>query len=164
MQTPPSFDSWTIVFLIAAVQGFFTAFVLTKWRRGHPLANRLLAWMLILFSITLVEYVLYWTGYLFHFPHMANVSIQFPFLYGPILWLYLRTIYEGKPLKKQDWWLFAPFILGVFCFAESYLADTATKQAVLSGDLPFRGEIWMLKFQFWARMVWILGFALWNLA
>ena len=163
MQQPPSFDSWTIVFLIAAVQGFFTAFVLWRWRRGHPQANQLLALLLILFSVTLVEYVLYWTGYLYEFPHMANVSVQFPFLYGPVLWLYLRTIYTGKPLKKKDGWWFLPFLLGTLVFVESYLADTATKQSVLAGTTQFQGNAWLMRIQFWARMVWFPGFAVWNL-
>ncbi len=164
MQTPPSFDSWTIVFLIAAVQGFFTALVLWRWRRGRPQANRLLALLLFLFSVTLVEYVLYWTGYLYNFPHIANVSVQFPFLYGPIMWLYLRSIYEGRPLKKQDWWLFVPFVLCTLVFVPSYMADTATKQAILIGKASFPADMWLIRIQFWARMVWALGFALWNLA
>ncbi len=164
MNATPSFDTWTIVFLIAAVQGFFTAFVLWHWQRGQKQANRLLAALLFLFSITLVEYVLYWTRYLFEYPHMANVSVQFPFLYGPILWLYLRSIYTGKPIKKQDWWLFLPFVLGTLVFAESYFADTAAKRAVLAGELQFQGNIWLMRIQFWVRMVWLLGFMVWNMA
>ncbi|MFN0034836.1 MAG: helix-turn-helix domain-containing protein [Saprospiraceae bacterium] len=165
MQPAPSFDSWTIVFLIAAVQGFFTALVLWRWRRGHAQANRLLAFLPFLFAVTLVEYVLYWTRYLYDWPHIADLSAQFPFLYGPILWLYLRTIYEGKPLTRKDWWLFAPFLLASLVFGQWYLADTATKQAVIAGEINF---VWwagrLMRIPFWASLAWMVGFALWNWA
>lgn len=164
MQESPSFDTWTIVFLIAAVQGFFTAIVLWRWRRGHPLANRLLSALLFLFALTLVEYVLYWTRYIHDYPHIANVSVPFPFLYGPIVWLYLRAIYEGKSLRKQDAWLLLPFLFAVFALGEWYLSDTASKQSILAGTSRFPGVSWLLRAQFWARMIWILGFAGWNLA
>ena len=160
---PPSFDSWTIVFLIAAVQGFFTAFVFIRWRRGKAQANRLLAFLLFLFSVTLVEYVLYWTRYLYDYPHFANVSMQFPFLYGPILWIYLRTIYEGKPLKWKDWWLFVPFLLASIVFVETFFADAATKQAVILGTMRFQLPIWPVKIEFWGRLGWLLAFAIWNI-
>lgn len=164
MQPNPSFDTWTIVFLIAAVQGFFTAVVLARWRRGQPQGNRLLACLLFLFSITLVEYVLYWTGYLYEFPHVANVSVAFPFLYGPILWLYLRTIYEGKSLSQKDIWLFLPFILAVLAFSAYYLLDTNTKRMIIAGRGSMPGKLLFYKLQFWARMLWFAGFAIWNLA
>lgn len=163
MQENPSFDTWTIVFLIAAVQGFFTALVLWQWKRGHRLANRLLALLLFLFAVTLVEYVLYWTRYIHDYPHIANVSVPFSFLYGPIVWLYLRTIYEDKPLRMGDSWLLLPFLFAVFALGEWYLADTVSKQSILSGESRFPGTGWLLKAQFWGRMLWVLVFAAWNL-
>lgn len=161
MNTTPSFDSWTIVFLIAAVQGFFTAMVLWRWKRGQRLANRLLAGLLLLFALTLVEYVLYWTGYIYRYPHIANLSVPFPFLYGPIMWLYLRMIYEGKGLKKQDLWLLLPFVCAVLIFGQWYWSDTATKQAILEGTQKFPTNPWLMRVQFWGRMLWFAGFAIW---
>lgn len=162
MKQIPSFDSWTIVFLFAATQGFFTAFVLARWQRGNAQANRLLSCLLVLFSVTLVEYVLFWTGYLYNYPHFANISLQFPFLYGPILWLYLRTSYTGKPLKKQDAWHFAAFGISIFLMAGWYLADTATKQSQISGKTAFPWNFWLMQVQFWARKAWLVGYAFWN--
>lgn len=164
MQPAPSFDTWTTVFLISIAQGFFTAFVLWRWRRGHRSANRLLAALLALFSISMLEYVLYWTRYLYQWPHFANVSVELPFLYGPIVWLYLRTIYEGKPLGKKDLWLFLPFVATSLIFAEWYWSNTATKQAVIGGQAQFAWNGRLLQAQFYARLAWMLGFAAWNLA
>lgn len=164
MQPDPSFDSWTIVFLIASVQGFFTAFALWRWGRGQVQANRLLAFLLFLFSLTLVEYVLYWTRYIYDYPHIANISVQLPFLFGPILWVYLRIVYEGKTLSKKDWWMVVPFFAALFVFGEWYLADTAIKQAVVAGNVQFKWRVWPMRIQFWARLAWMLGFAAWNMA
>lgn len=159
----PNYDSWTIVFLIAAVQGFFVAFVLWRWRRGLRQANRLLAALVFLFSVMMVEYVIYWTNHIIHWPHWSNVSVQFPYLYGPILWLYLRTIYEGKPLRKRDAWFFAPFFVSLLAFAPWYLADYDTKRAVLRQQIQFPWNAVLMRAQFWVRALWMSGFAVWNL-
>lgn len=162
MQPNPSFDTWTIVFLIAAVQAIFTALVLLRWRRGMALANRLLALLLILFALNLLEYVLYWSNHIFHYPHAANVTLQFPFLYGPILWLYLRTIYTGKPLKVNDLGLFIPFLLAMGQMGPWFWASAETKRAQMLGEIPFAWNGWWMRVQFWSRMIWMGGFAVWN--
>lgn len=53
MPPQPSFDTWTIIFLFAAVQGYFMALVLLVWRRGDRLrGDRLLALLMLLFALT----------------------------------------------------------------------------------------------------------------
>ena len=159
-----SFDTWTIVFLIAAVQGFFIAFVLLRWRRGNRQANCLLATLLFLFSFTLAEYVLYWTSYIFSFIHVANLSTQLPYLFGPLLYLYLRSIYEQKPLGKQDIWQTLPFMLAMVVYLPWLSLDTASKQAVTLGQLgfPISREIGQLLV--WTRIGHLAAYAIWNIA
>lgn len=163
MQPNPSFDTWTIVFLIASVQAIFTAWVLLRWRRGMALANRLLALLLVLFACNLLEYVLYWSNYIFQYPHAANVTLQFPFLYGPILWLYLRTIYTGKPLKLKDIWLFAPFFGAMMVIGFWYFGSAEIKRAQMLGEIPYTWNGWWMRIQFWGRLIWMGGFAGWNI-
>lgn len=163
MQTAPSFNTWTIVFLIAAMQGFFTAFVLWQWRRGQRQANRLLAILLFLFAVMMVEYVVYWTNQIVAWPHISNISVQFPFLYGPLVWLYLRSIYEQKNLRIKDAWMFGVFLLSLLPFAGWYLAGTEEKRAVLEQKTTFPGIPWVMLVQFWVRKIWISAFAVWNL-
>jgi len=62
----PSFDAWTIIFLISAAQGLLLALVF-GFSKYSP--NRLLAMVLFLFALTMSEYVMYWTGYMLQWPH-----------------------------------------------------------------------------------------------
>lgn len=42
-QIQPSFDRWTSLFLVAAVQGLFLSFMLYRHRKGNRRANRILS-------------------------------------------------------------------------------------------------------------------------
>jgi AraC-like DNA-binding protein len=158
----PVFNSWTIIFLLAAAQGFFIAFVLWRWKRGVRQGNRLLACLLALFSLSMLEYVLYWTGLIINWPHFSNLSANFPILYGALIWLYLRTIYEDKPLTRTDLWHLFPFVLCSLPFLPWYFAATSVKQQHLASQSPFDWLGWPLRIQFWARMAHLAGFAAWN--
>ncbi len=158
----PSFDAWSLLFLVAAVQGLFIALVLFRLRRGYRQANRLLAGVLLLFSLTMGEYVLFWTHCLYRFPHVAEASAQFPFLYGPLLWLYFRQVYSGREVTRADWWHFLPFLASAALMVPWYWLDTSAKQAIVSGQgrFPVRQEI--VEATIVARMLHMLAYAAWN--
>lgn len=162
MPPQPSFDTWTIVFLIAAVQGYFIAAVLAAWKRGNRRANRLLAVLMLLFAVTLSEYVLYWTNYIFRYPHVANLSAHFPYLFGPIIGLYLRTIYEDKPLSRADWLHLVPFALAVAVFAPWYGLDAESKRAILIDGRQFPVPMWLIRVVMWLRIVHLITYGIWN--
>lgn len=158
----PSFDAWSVVFLIAAVQGLFIALVLFRWRRGGRQANRLLALVMLLFSATMLEYVLYWTHCWVRFPHVAEMSSQFPFLFGPLLWLYLRTIYLGKKISRPDLLHFVPFVVAVLLLLPWYGLDSGSKQAVLSGagSFPISGKV--VRVLILSRIAHMVVYVVWN--
>lgn len=162
MQSTPHFDAWTIVFIIAAVQGYFVAFVMARWQQGQRQANLLLAALLLLFSLTLTEYVFYWSFYIIQYPHISGLSELFPFVFGPLVYLYCRTIYEKKALKKRDLWHFVPFLVAVGFNMPWYALDADAKRAVLEQQsaypLPF---LWM-RLMLWTRIAHMLGYAVWN--
>jgi AraC-like DNA-binding protein len=131
---PPSFDTWTIVFAVAAAQAFFTAIVLLRWDRGSRFGNILLAGILLLFGYTLVEYVLYWTRYLAYVPHMIDTSSNFPLLIGPMIWLYVRHVYEGKTYDLSDAWHLVPFLCGTALLSLFYFNSGADKLAFVQNQ------------------------------
>src|SRR5437868_5551260 len=98
----PSFDTWTSIFLFAAIQGIFVSSVLWFAKRENRFNNKLLSSIIFLFSVTLIEYVLYWTKFQLKLPHTMDMSGGFPFLYGVILFLYFRNVFEQKKLVSKD--------------------------------------------------------------
>ncbi len=162
MQPSPTFDAWSIIFLIAAVQGFFIALILFRWRRGERHANRLLALIMLLFSLTMCEYVLFWTGQWLRFPHVSDISSQFPFLFGPLVWLYLRTIYGEKNWKRTDWLHLVPFLVAVLILSRWYLLDADSKRAVLNGTMPHPMAGGLGRNLIFVRVTHMAVYAVWN--
>lgn len=161
----PSFNTWTIVFLIAAVQGFFIALVLWRLRSAQPvqrLANRLLAALVLCFAYTLAEYVLFWTGYIYRFPHFAESCAQLPFLFGPLLWWYWRGIYEGKGLRRRDLRHVAPFVAAMIAVSPWYLLDAEAKRAVITSQRVFPLSMPVVQAIIWLRVAHLVAYAIWN--
>ncbi len=86
-----SFDTWTSIFLFASAQGIFLSALLIRKKR---ISYYLLAAICLLFSITLVEYVFYWTGYRFLFPHLNRVSAPYYFVYGPLFYFFIKSVID----------------------------------------------------------------------
>jgi AraC-like DNA-binding protein len=97
---PPTFDFWTLLFSGFSFIGLFYAakLLITKRNDGH---SWVLGIYLLLQSVTILEYVFYWTHLISRFPALAEFSLLFPLLYGPLLLLYLdRSFGNDKALRN----------------------------------------------------------------
>lgn len=104
-----SFDTWTSLFLLASAQGVFLAIILITSKNQSKLILGILS---LLFSITLIEYVFFWTGYRYVFPHLNRVSDPYFFLFGPLIFFYSRSQIERVQVKSAKNWIhLIPFIL-----------------------------------------------------
>jgi AraC-like DNA-binding protein len=107
-QLPPSLDTWTSFFLLAAGQGFFLSTILLFHKQGNLRANKLLAVFVFLFALTLVDYVGFWTRYSQLLPPLLRAGYEyFVFLFGPLLFFYLKAIW-GRENGKRSWLHFLP--------------------------------------------------------
>jgi hypothetical protein len=131
-----SLVTWTILFLIAAAQEVFIAFVLLFNKIGHKKANLLLASVMLLFSFTLLYYVAYWTNYQFIYPHFIVLSAAIPFLIGPLLLLHLRQVAGRTKFSKADLLHFFPFAINIGILLPFYLLSGSEKLALIkAGEL-----------------------------
>lgn len=135
MQTiNPSLDTWTILFALAAAQGFFLCLLLWYSTKGNRSANRILALFIFFFAFTLTEYVLHWTRYIIHFPIVANWYMPLVFVFGPLLLYYFMAL--NKDLK-WDWKIglhLIPALLFLINKLPFYFSSLAAKSAFMSGD------------------------------
>lgn len=92
--------------------------------RNKNLADLIITLFLFIQSLIILEYVLYWTGLQEHFHQLCNVSITTQFLFGPLLLLYIDSIFSER--KKIPVYLvhFAPAIV-VFMLMLPYYLSTA---------------------------------------
>jgi len=111
---------WALGAVVAAVQGLFLCFVLFS-KKENRLPNRLLGLLLLVLSLTLTEWALWWTHLIKQVPAMNSISFGFQVLYGPLLLLFFETTFERKPLTIKKLWHFLPFALAVFFMLPFYL-------------------------------------------
>ena len=74
-------------------------------------------------------------GYYRDFPHFMGITYSFPFLYGPIFYLYARLISSGNKSFKLKYYLhFIPFLLVViYGFIFVYLKSSEFKLSLVNG-------------------------------
>lgn len=95
-----SLDKWTTLFLFASVQGLFLSILLYIHKKGNRQGNKILSFILLLFSVMMMYYVAYWSGYAAKYRWMNFWVEPFTFLYGPLTYLYLQTLQQGQSPKK----------------------------------------------------------------
>ena len=116
MELQINFNTWVILFLVAAAQGFFLAFVLFSTFKKQK-ANKYLAFLMLSFGISLLYYVAYWTGISKYIHRSFYLILFLPLLYGPLLLGYFRTL-NNKKLATSHW---IPFLIIVLLTSFLYL-------------------------------------------
>ncbi|MEM8601298.1 MAG: helix-turn-helix transcriptional regulator [Bacteroidota bacterium] len=99
------------VFLVGAAQGLFLAAVLAS-RHRNALPNRLLAGLILAFSLELAMAVYYSSAFNLRHPSLTGLDLPVAFLFGPLLYLYARTLSRGETqLRRLDLAHGAPFLV-----------------------------------------------------
>ncbi|UII30413.1 helix-turn-helix domain-containing protein [Fulvivirga ulvae] len=106
----PSLNTWTIIFLIAAVQGFFLSIMILL--RGSRV-NNLLGFLVLSFSIMLLYYVTYWTHYDQLLPGSIALAQGLTYVLGPLVYFYLQS---DRKNFHFNIWHFLPFVFYMFYF------------------------------------------------
>lgn len=80
-------------------------------------------------GLHLTSYFLYYQGYWEEYPHLIGITAPFPFLYGPLLYIYvLYSIKNSSRLRKIDFLHFAPVILSYVYMLPFYFFYTAEEK------------------------------------
>lgn len=138
----PSLDTWTIIFLVVALHGFALSIIFSARKKGKRLPNRLLGLFLFLFSLKLLTFVAYWTRYNLEFPHIMGVSATFPFLFGPILFLYaLSIVKSSKNISRWHFLHFVPFLIYAAYLFPVYLLPAEQKASIIQEALQSTYEL-----------------------
>jgi len=91
---------WTLTFLISSAQGVFLAIVLLT-RKQKSSANYFLSALVLLFSITLVFYVFFWSGLANRLGFFFGFVLKFVLLLGPLAYLYVKSI-MGEKIRPSN--------------------------------------------------------------
>ena len=118
-----------LVAALGALQGILLATVLLT-RRTQRTANRLLAALMVAFSIYLVSDVYYAAGLVRDFPHFFGASYPLPWVFGPLVYLYTVAASNSDwRFRPRDALHFAPPVIVIVLTLPIYLLSGAGKMA-----------------------------------
>lgn len=122
-----------------ALQGILLAAALLS-HEGNRTAHRLLAALMVAFTVYLLEAVYYTAGLVGAYPHVFGVSYPLPWLFGPLVYLYAVAASGARRLRARDTLHFAPAIIVVLVTLPIYIMSGAEKIAIYArmqaGDVP----------------------------
>lgn len=125
---------WSILLLFGALQGLFFALTLLLHQKGNKTSNRLLAFLLFIFSLHLVEYVMVASGVYQQAPHFIGATLPVVFLIGPIYYLYaVSLLQENFHIDLKRVLHFVPAVLCYLLLLPFYAKPAAAKIAFLAG-------------------------------
>lgn len=156
-----SFDHWQIFFLIASAQGAFLAVILLTVR-SIDWKNKLLGVLMVLFSLSLLDNVWFWSGKFMTSPHLLGISMSFPYFYSVLLYLYFKEAIRSNSLSWQNTsYHFLVPVLVLIYLSHYYFQDTNAKLHMISNWhksvinailLPVGGMVSMIYYWFLIRM------------
>lgn len=153
----PSLDHWTFVFLFAGAQGLFLTCILFLQKKGHVPASRVLATIMLLFSITIFYYVAFWTGYTKFLPRVFNIVLILPLLFGPLFLLYFKLLHQDA-LRWKDAWHLLPFGFFLVYNSPIYLGWSPAEFPTLFNPTTYYGRLILFNGQTLAYAVYLFGY------
>ncbi|MBB4638692.1 AraC family transcriptional regulator [Longimicrobium terrae] len=101
MTDPPliEFKARSITLLLGAFQGLVLAMLLACTRRNAA-ANRLLAGLILLMVLRITPYIIGFAGFYDAYPWLTFAPLEVSLGFGPLLYLYIRTLVDGAPPRR----------------------------------------------------------------
>lgn len=131
------------IFAVGAAQAVFLFFILWK-KKENRFANKFLAVTMLVFTLDLLGGVAFLTGYIVNIPWILALNNSFPYLYGPLIYLYvIFLIHKKESLRQVNFLHFIPFLLVHFYGLFFFYFESAEYQLSL---LDFNTEpVWHIK-------------------
>lgn len=125
------------IFIVGAAQGFILSIFLFK-KKENQTANRVISAVMILFAFDLLAGSAFLTNAIKYFPWAVGLNNSFPYLYGPLIYLYVKILVEDDDEFHSIYlWHFLPFFLiqiyAVFFF---YFESTSYQLSILNVNTP----------------------------
>ncbi len=101
-----------ILLVLLAFQLLFASLFLFAKKTTKPISNRLLACFFLVLFFAIADSILRRTIIRDEYPGLVNFSGAFPLLYGPLLYLYTRSLfYNNFQLARKELLHFVPFAI-----------------------------------------------------
>lgn len=118
--------------LIVGIFVSFAQFFLLSNKRYTSISDRILAAWMLFIGIHLTSYSLHLNGYWETYPHLVGLTVPFPLLYGPFLYLYVRyALKDGERFQVADYVHFLPAVASYLYMFRFFFFYTAEQKKML---------------------------------
>ncbi|MEX0312971.1 MAG: helix-turn-helix domain-containing protein [Allomuricauda sp.] len=130
----PKIKTWSLIYLFVAIIGFYVVFTLIINKQIHKTSRLLIASFIFIHSLFILNISVNRSNYMFEFPHTYLMSTWASFLYGPLLYFYLKTTSQKYAFRKIDLLHIVPTILllGYLTFGVYLISAEGKIQFMLS--------------------------------
>jgi AraC-like DNA-binding protein len=154
---------WSVLFVIGIVQGLFLIGVFTSRSNSNRLACRLLIALLALFVLSNFDDLLLSSGWYKAAPWLFGFSMGAMFAYGPLFYLYIRSVTDpGFGWSRREWLHFVPAGLSLLWNFGWLLAPSGYKirylDAFIAGTVPvglFDGAVGVFQLVYLCCYLWL---------
>jgi AraC-like DNA-binding protein len=137
-----NFSLTDILIIIVIFQLLFISFFLFSQEKGNKTSLFLLGAFFLSFCLNLIDGFLLLQRVYFDYPNFALWASFMPLLYGPLLYLYIRSVlFNDMVVHRKTYFHFAPFILLTLLSIISYSLQPADEKlkmlhAVIDRKIP----------------------------
>ncbi len=134
----PRLSIWAFMYFYVALIGFYIAVMITLNKKTDGIARILISSFIFIHSFFILHICLNITNYHFEYPHSYLMSTSFSFLYGPLLYFYLKRITQQYHFRKTDLLHLVPTVL-FFLYSVPIYAMSADDKLGLMLDRAIQG-------------------------
>jgi len=108
VNTEATLNNWTTIFLVIAAQGILLCLLFVFHKSWKLKKNKILASLILSFSLMLLYYVAFWTKFLPQLPFQIHLLGELTYLIAPLAFLYINEVNNIKS-KGPNYLHFVPF-------------------------------------------------------
>ncbi|WP_422860535.1 helix-turn-helix domain-containing protein [Flagellimonas sp. S174] len=124
----PRVTTWSVIYLFVAIIGFYVVLLITLNKQIHSVSRILIGSFIFIHSFFILHISINAAHYFFEYPHTYLMSTWGTFLYGPLLYFYIKRTSQKYVFKLQDMLHLVPtIILFVYLITEVYYMPAQSK-------------------------------------
>lgn len=156
-----SFGWFDLILLVGAAQGFFLALLLLR-KAANLKANRILAILIIAYSLFVVNGLFVRSILFERYPHVVVALGELPLLFGPLHYFYAKFLIDKRlKFSYREWLQLMPFLIFKVYTAQAFFMSASELLAFIKnmeevGDPVFAVMGWVIAVQGLTYMVMTL--------
>ncbi|TQV85073.1 helix-turn-helix domain-containing protein [Aliikangiella coralliicola] len=169
MNMEPGLNVISVILLLTVGQGLFLSYLLYFSKGSFRQANLFLSLLVLVFSYMLFDAFMKVSMYYFEFPHLIGIHCANNYLYGPLLYFYVRNMTQRPAafFSLRDFWHFLPFVISIIRYMPYYFSEEQQKideWVNNMASLTDAGYEWSISWSKIMHLIHITGYLLFNIS